>query len=105
MTDKNQMLGTTVVSAISGLAVNLFVALLFAVSWNLGPAQVGLPSLEISQGIALFSCLFLGLFWPLYIASLVIWNLARTTLAATLNTMTVKTVGTSDINERNNKEE
>ena len=62
---------------IAGIFVNILVAMLFAMAWNLGPARVGLPFLTIPQGIALFFCVFILLFWPLYLVAIVALNMYK----------------------------
>lgn len=91
MTEENGSKGSSyLVALIGGLLTNLFVAMLFAVAWNLGPASIGLPFLSIPQGVALFFCLFIAIFWPLYITAVVLNNLVRSQI---LEMQTIKLAG------------
>lgn len=74
----NNSSGTSQLSGmLAGVLVNVLVAMLFAMAWNLGPAKVGLPFLTIPQGISLFFCAFILIFWPLYIAVIVAFNMYK----------------------------
>lgn len=73
----NSTTTTQISSLLGGVLVNVLVAMLFAMSWNLGPARVGLPFLTIPQGIALFFCVFTLLFWPLYLVTVVALNMYK----------------------------
>lgn len=76
MNTENKM--PTIVSGfLASIAVNVFVAMLFGLAWNSGPATMGLPTLNLWQAMALFFCLFLAVFWPLYVVVVAGVNMLR----------------------------